>query len=377
MRLKGAGIPATANLLTWPGDLATVGARSTLTYDGRGFLRRATKPAFSIFDDSFETVDTSCWSQTCPDTSESNAPAGTCFTPGSATTTTATYGSEGLLYALQRQTGERHHVIHFAGRPVAQLRVPTAGAAAFTYLTADHLGTPVLAMNQAGTTLWRGGFEPFDTDWNGAAGAAGVFLRFPGQWDDSAWAGVGATGLSYNLNRWYERGTGRYERVDPIGLRGGFNLYRYGDANPLANLDPDGRRVVTPLFKPDPIDCSLRIAREAREAAIPGNDWRWAHCWASCRIARECGGASVATTFGFLKELADAARCLVDAYGRPGFGDKCASAFQPEDFVDNKRGRDCPPEKTCDDECRDLFNVQPPPPGPFFGIFIPRGAVYP
>jgi RHS repeat-associated protein len=232
-------------------DIGTLGARSTMTYDGRGFLRQAEKPAFSIFEDSFETVDTSCWSDAVPGATESSSTTGGpgCFTPGTAVTTTATYGSEGLLYSLLRSTGERHHVLYFAGRPVAQLRIPTAGAATYSYLTTDHLGTPILAMNQAGTTLWRGGFEPFGADWNGAS-AAGVFLRFPGQWDDSTWAEVGAAGLSYNLNRWYERGTGSYMEADPFGGppedSGGLPaaelelFYGYAGHNPMVFTDPLG-----------------------------------------------------------------------------------------------------------------------------------------
>ena len=39
--------------------------------------------------------------------------------------------------------------------------------------------------------LWQGGFEPFEQDYNGAQ-AAGVFLRFPGQWDDAAWSEAGS-----------------------------------------------------------------------------------------------------------------------------------------------------------------------------------------
>jgi RHS repeat-associated protein len=221
-------------------DIATLGARSTMTYDGRGFLRRAEKPAFSIFEDGFETGNLDCWS---------TGGLG-CFTPTTEVTTTATYGSEGLLYALQRQTGERHNVLYFAGRPVAQLRVPTAGAAAFTYLTTDHLGTPVLAMNQAGATLWRGGFDPFGNDWNGAAGAAGVFLRFPGQWEDSAWAGVGTAGLSYNLNRWYERGTGRFSVTDPVVRSAELGFpeppFLYANANPTFLIDPLGLASLKP-----------------------------------------------------------------------------------------------------------------------------------
>jgi hypothetical protein len=51
---------------------------------------------------------------------------------------------------------------------------------------------------------------------------------------------VGAAGLSYNLHRWYERGTGRYERVDPIGLSGGDHLFAYSEGAPSSRVDPRG-----------------------------------------------------------------------------------------------------------------------------------------
>jgi hypothetical protein len=94
-------------------------------------------------------------------------------------------------------------VLYFAGRPVAVLSVAGGVQQGLTYLTTDHLGTPALATDSAGVSLWSGGFEPFGEDWNGA-GSAGVFLRFPGQWDDSAWgeAGLGAD-VYYNVHRWY------------------------------------------------------------------------------------------------------------------------------------------------------------------------------
>lgn len=264
-------------------DIGTLGARSTMLYDGRGFLRQAQKPAFSIFEDSFETVETSCWSDAVPSVTESRSTTGGpgCFTPGTPVTTTATYGSEGLLYSLLRSTGERQHVLHFAGRPVAQLRVPAAGAAAFTYLTTDHLGTPILAMNQAGTALWRGGFEPFGADWSGA-GAAGVFLRFPGQWDDATWAGVGAAGLSYNLFRWYERGTGRYERADPLGLVGGINGLGYALQRPTYFADPTGTVVLSELciFR-----AFFRSYQEMRQANWQFSD-KYFHCKANCEAVK-------------------------------------------------------------------------------------------
>ena len=58
-------------------------------------------------------------------------------------------------------------------------------------------------------------------------------IRFPGQYADAE------TGLHYNLNRYYEPGTGRYTSPDPIGLRGGVNCYSY-TADPVNFSDPLG-----------------------------------------------------------------------------------------------------------------------------------------
>lgn len=81
-------------------------------------------------------------------------------------------------------------------------------------------------------------FEPFGEDWSNAR-SFGLNLRLPGQWDDAAWNNTQiASGLYYNLNRWYETQVGRYASPDPdrnAGMRFG-----YGLANPLRYLDPLG-----------------------------------------------------------------------------------------------------------------------------------------
>jgi uncharacterized protein RhaS with RHS repeats len=37
--------------------------------------------------------------------------------------------------------------------------------------------------------------------------------------------------------RWYRAGWGRYTQADPLGLRADVNLFRYGVASPLVNID--------------------------------------------------------------------------------------------------------------------------------------------
>ncbi|MBB6580123.1 RHS repeat-associated protein, partial [Comamonas odontotermitis] len=59
-------------------------------------------------------------------------------------------------------------------------------------------------------------------------------LRYPGQqWDEE-------TGLAYNVNRYYDRTSGRYIQTDPIGLAGGWSRFAYVGGNPLNYTDPLG-----------------------------------------------------------------------------------------------------------------------------------------
>ena len=58
-------------------------------------------------------------------------------------------------------------------------------------------------------------------------------LRFQGQYFDEE------TGLHYNRFRYYDPDVGRFVSQDPIGLKGGVNLYQYSP-NPIVWVDPIG-----------------------------------------------------------------------------------------------------------------------------------------
>ncbi len=42
----------------------------------------------------------------------------------------------------------------------------------WTYLTTDHLGTPLIATDDGGALVWQGGFEPFGTDYQAGSGVS-------------------------------------------------------------------------------------------------------------------------------------------------------------------------------------------------------------
>jgi RHS repeat-associated protein len=182
--------------------------------------------------------------------------------------TKPTYSSDGVVMSLERLpdsagTTEIHNVLYFAGIPVVLWTKVGTAASTRQYLAHDHLGTPIFAFSTAGTALWNGGLGPFGKDWQeGTANdmlGKGIFLRFPGQWDDAIFtnASLGAD-VYYNVHRWYEPHGGRYSRPDPLGLPGtrgrpgermregrDINLFSYAFQNPAKFADPLGLAVQT------------------------------------------------------------------------------------------------------------------------------------
>jgi RHS repeat-associated protein len=140
------------------------------------------------------------------------------------------------------QATELFAVLAFGDRPVAIWRKSGTGLATVTFLTTDHLGTPILAMNNLGNATWSGGFEPFGRDYtNPTAESSRIFLRLPGQWDDPIFADstLGAEDF-YSVRRWIETQTARYTSTDPLGVMFTPSLYGYASARPLALTDPFG-----------------------------------------------------------------------------------------------------------------------------------------
>jgi len=106
------------------------------------------------------------------------------------------------------------------------------------FVHAESNGMPLLISDRQGELVWQQNeaslfgritqekslFSPHVAKQN---------LRFAGQYHDIE------TGLHYNTFRFYDPESGRFTQPDPIGLRGGLNLYAYAP-NPLSWIDPLG-----------------------------------------------------------------------------------------------------------------------------------------
>ncbi|EQB7362399.1 RHS element core protein [Escherichia albertii] len=98
----------------------------------------------------------------------------------------------------------------------------------------DHRGLPQALISPEGETAWCGEYD----EWGNLLGEENPQhlqqpYRLPGQQYDEE------SGLYYNRNRYYDPLQGRYITQDPIGLRGGWNLYKY-PLNPVRFIDSLG-----------------------------------------------------------------------------------------------------------------------------------------
>ena len=98
----------------------------------------------------------------------------------------------------------------------------------------DHRGLPQALISPEGETAWSGEYD----EWGNQLNEENPHhlhqpYRLPGQQYDKE------SGLYYNRNRYYDPLQGRYITQDPIGLKGGWNLYAY-PLNPVQRGDPLG-----------------------------------------------------------------------------------------------------------------------------------------
>jgi RHS repeat-associated protein len=110
-----------------------------------------------------------------------------------------------------------------------KLRKTTGTSAA--YLAVNNLGTTCALTDASGNISSALDYDSFGKV---TSGSATTRYTYTGREIDSE------TGLMYYRARWYDPQMGRFISEDPIGLRGGLNLFTYVHNAPINKIDPMG-----------------------------------------------------------------------------------------------------------------------------------------
>jgi RHS repeat-associated protein len=109
-------------------------------------------------------------------------------------------------------------------------------------IVTDHLGTPCLAYDEEGNTVWSCELDIYGNVRKFAGDKTFVPFRYQGQYEDDE------TGLYYNRFRYYSPKEGIYISQDPVKLLGGSKFYAYVK-DPNRYIDAVGLAVVDALFE--------------------------------------------------------------------------------------------------------------------------------
>ena len=112
--------------------------------------------------------------------------------------------------------------------PLAELRSATT-----SYFEADGLGSVTSLTTPAGAL---GNTYRYDSYGSLPASNGSIANRF----QYTAREFDPETGLYYYRARYYDPGAGRFLTEDPVGFKGGINLYAYVRGNPISRIDPRG-----------------------------------------------------------------------------------------------------------------------------------------
>jgi RHS repeat-associated protein len=106
-----------------------------------------------------------------------------------------------------------------------------AGESYYNIVT-DDLGVPTHVIDESGEVVWDAQLDIYGKPDKEVERVTCPF-RWPGQYEDTE------TELYYNRFRYYDPFAGRYLNHDPIGIKGGINLFAYV-FDPLTQIDPYG-----------------------------------------------------------------------------------------------------------------------------------------
>lgn len=147
-------------------------------------------------------------------------------------TTNSHYDPDGRLLLQTDQNGQIIAYYIYAGRRPVAGGTPSGGYYFYHY---DNSGNTVALTAEAGTVAAAYAYSPF-----GEVTAKTGVLQHPFTYGGALGIQDDGNGLYFMRSRYYDAASGRFIQKDPIGFRGGTNLYTYVDNNPVVKADPEG-----------------------------------------------------------------------------------------------------------------------------------------
>ena len=195
----------------------------------------------------------------------------------------------------------------------------TSGSSASYFLT-DHLGATRALTDASGNIISSLAYDSFG---NVTSGSAATRYAYTGREIDLD------TGLMYYRARVYDAHQGRFVSEDPIGFRGGINLYAYVRNNSLNRIDPKGENPLAVIAIVGGIvigEAALHRYLSGRaERFFPNEPFgRQKHCYVNCMSTRiHLGQTTWPTIFSIGQEVP----ALITALVEGDFRDKAAESF--------------------------------------------------
>lgn len=151
-------------------------------------------------------------------------------TVGSTTTIYVTDAGNRAVLDYDGTGGAVQRWYAFGSGPNEVLSQMDVGAGTRASFIRDVQGSVIGALDASSGTITRAGYQPY-----GESGSTGGTFRYTGARIDAE-----TNGLYDFRARMYSPVLGRFLQVDPIGVRGGSNLYAYVGNDPLNWIDPLG-----------------------------------------------------------------------------------------------------------------------------------------
>ncbi len=196
---------------------------------------------------------------------------------GTVTTMRYVYDREDVLFELD---GSGNIVTEFVHGPGIDELIAMIRNNQTYYYHADALGSIIAITNSAGQVVQRYEYNSFGQITYTQDATFKQPYTFTGREYDEE------SGLYYYRARYYDAKVGRFISEDPIGFRGGINLYSYVGNSPINFIDPFGLAIYPPpgVVPEGYVKCKKRFKKEREKCIEDFND-----CLNDCsRIPNAC-----------------------------------------------------------------------------------------